>query len=48
MLRQIVIVGMLFLIGGLVVGALAYTVAHKMVSNIPDRDASTLGATPPD
>lgn len=47
MLRQIVTVGILFLVGGLLIGALAYTAAHKMTSHNPDREIGTSGTAPP-
>lgn len=46
MLRQIVIIGMLFLAGGIAVGALAYVAANKMASAIPDQGVGTPGTAP--
>lgn len=46
MLRQIVIIGMLFLVGGIAVGALAYLAADKMASTIPDHSVKESGTAP--
>jgi hypothetical protein len=46
MLRQIIIIGMLFLAGGIAVGALAYLAANKTASTISDHGVGSSDMAP--